>query len=170
MEISEVFDDVKDIIGKDNIKWLVIGLVGVFLIILSQQNKKEETAVVTVSTGVASYPDSVTNADTIIASLQNSIDYAVGEMQDYTDSKFKANQDYIEQGLAKATDMYEKNYDEIQSSIEKMQNTIKDNTNTVTGGSIPVIPTLGKGEFERTYGNRTYDEIGGGVYVKSEFY
>ena len=70
--IEEVMEDVKDVVGKKGLLVLGVGVVLIFIYNLSKGSKESETVNVTALT---SYPDAVTNANVIIDTLQQSIDY-----------------------------------------------------------------------------------------------
>ena len=107
MEITEVFSDIKDSIGD---KWFFILLGGCALLFIWNLNKNSSTSnnsaeMVTVSS-VSSYPDAVTNANVIIDSLQNSIEYSEKQIIDEIDNlelgigdKFEATNNYIQTGI-----------------------------------------------------------------------
>ena len=73
--IEEVIEDVTEVV-KDN-KGLVIGGIAVMVVIvlLTKNNSgNTESEEYQLATSYSSYPDAVTNANTIIDSLQGSID------------------------------------------------------------------------------------------------
>lgn len=104
-EIIEVFEDIKSKVGD---KWFYIILVAVgFLFIYNLKGSKTETGeTLTPVTTVSSYPDAVTNANVIIDTLQNSIDYSEGvivekieALDDNVSVNFEATNDYINKGI-----------------------------------------------------------------------
>lgn len=105
-EITEVFEDIKSKLGD---KWFYILLVGVgflFIYNLKGSGSNETTETLTPVTTVSSYPDSVTNANVIIDTLQNSIDYSEGIITEKIEAlendmsvNFEATNDYINKGL-----------------------------------------------------------------------
>lgn len=85
MEIKEVFEDFTDSFKKGGNGKLIVGLVfvGLFIVVyLTQSKKNTSTETVQISGAYASYPDAVTNADTIISTVQNNIDYATQELKE----------------------------------------------------------------------------------------
>lgn len=105
-EIKEVFEDIKDTVGD---KWYFIFIiaVGFFFIYNLKGNKSSDTTEsLTPVTSVSSFPDSVTNANVIIDTIQNSIDYSEGvivekieALDDNVNINFEATNDYINKGL-----------------------------------------------------------------------
>ena len=100
--IEEVIDDVTEVV-KDN-KWLVIGGVAVIvLIVLLTKNNTSNTdnEEYQLATSYSSYPDAVTNANTIIDSLQGSIDASDLDMKEFMNDNFTVAKDYMSEGLEK---------------------------------------------------------------------
>ena len=130
-EIVEVFDDIKKSVGDKGF-YILIGGVALLLVVNLLRNRdttaESDTGTLTVATGYASYPDAVTNADVITDTIQNSIDYAQGEimeqletmqqetsdmnneLRDYMEEHFEATNNYINEGLESATETYKNTY------------------------------------------------------------
>ena len=113
-EITEVFEDIKSKVGD---KWFYILLVAVgFIFIYTLKGSKSDTGeTLTPVTTVSSYPDAVTNANVIIDSIQNSIDYSEGvivekieALDDNMNVNFEATNDYINKGLESAVNIDDK--------------------------------------------------------------
>lgn len=116
-------------LGKNGKVYIIVGFIALFVIMYLRQSSGSTTKValtddadnsdlVAVNGAYASYPDSVTNADTIISSLQDSIDYAMTDLKETYDSKLQEQSD----ALSKQNDLLK----EAQSTIDelKKQNTI----------------------------------------------
>ena len=73
-EITEVFEDLKDGIGDKGFYLLLAGAGALFIYNLFK-NDTSETVIVGAS-GYSAYPDVEKNADVVISTLQNSIDYS----------------------------------------------------------------------------------------------
>ena len=78
MSIDEVTDTIKDTVGSKK-GLFVIGGLGVGLVLLSLASKSGDSGTVNV-TSYSSYPDVDRNADVIISSLQNSIDFQTEQL------------------------------------------------------------------------------------------
>lgn len=114
-EIKEVFEDIKDKVGDKGFL-ILIGVAVIFgLIMFLKSSDNSSSEKVTTVTSVSSYPDSVTNANVIIDSIQNSIDYSEGiitekieALDDKIDTQFTATNNYISEGLQSAVDLNDK--------------------------------------------------------------
>lgn len=84
--IEEVFEDIKDSIGDKGFLFLLggVALLFIFQLLKSGNSSNSDTSQVVLT---ASYPDAVTNANVIIDTLQNSIDYSELEMKEYLSQK-----------------------------------------------------------------------------------
>ena len=78
MSIDEVTETIKDTVGSKK-GLFVIGGLGVGLVLLSLASKSNDGGTVNV-TSYSSYPDVDRNADVIISSLQNSIDFQTEQL------------------------------------------------------------------------------------------
>ena len=131
--IKEVFDDVKDSVGDNGFMYLGIGFVALFVIMLLKDSSSGSDSGYSVATSYASYPDAVTNANVIIDSLQNSIDYSEKEIKDYIDENMEYTNNYMQEGFAKQEELSNKIYDSTMESVAGLQSQIKDvNTNVNT--------------------------------------
>ena len=146
MEIIETFedtiDDMKKAIGDKGFLIIGIGVVVLFVVVLISQSNKGNGENVTVVSGVASYPDVVTNADVVISTLQNSIDYAQNEIQEsietarnenaelfkdmneFISDKSQATNDYINEGFEKQKEIMDKHAETINENIASVDNNI----------------------------------------------
>lgn len=78
--VEDTIGDFKKSVGDKGFLFIGIGAVVLFVVVLMKQNSKSGEVVV--ATGITSYPDTVTNADVIISTLQNSIAYTEGELKE----------------------------------------------------------------------------------------
>ena len=126
--IEEVIDDVTEVV-KDN-KGLVIGGVAVIvLIVLLTKNNTSNTdsEEYQLATSYSSYPDAVTNANTIIDSLQGSIDASDLDLKEFMSDNFIVAKDYMAEGLDKVIE----NNNKIQDTTIQSTDTIRNDINTV---------------------------------------
>lgn len=103
-EIKEVFEDIRDTVGD---KWYLILLVAVgffFIYNLKGNSSSDSTETLTHVTTVSSYPDTVTNANVIIDSFQNSIE----ALEDNINTQFEATHNYINEGLSSVVSIDDK--------------------------------------------------------------
>ena len=100
--IEEVIDDVTEVV-KDNKGLVLGGVVVIVLIVLLTKNNTSNTdnEEYQLATSYSSYPDAVTNANTIIDSLQGSIDASDLDMKEFMSDNFTVAKDYISDGLDK---------------------------------------------------------------------
>ena len=123
--IEEVIDDVTEVV-KDN-KGLVIGGVAVIvLIVLLSKNKGTNTdsEEYQLATSYSSYPDAVTNANTIIDSLQGSIDASDLDLKEFMSDNFTVAKDYMADGLDKVIENNNKIQDTTIQSTDTIRNDI----------------------------------------------
>ena len=123
--IEEVIDDVTEVV-KDN-KGLVIGGVAVIvLIVLLTKNNSGNTdnEELQLATSYSSYPDAVTNANTIIDSLQGSIDASDLDMKEFMSDNFTVAKDYMAEGLDKVIENNNKLQDTTIQSTDTIRNDI----------------------------------------------
>lgn len=141
MEFDEIITDVKRAVGDKGFLVLVIGVIAVFLIVLSKQSSEgqdENTMVV----GLTSYPDAVTNANVIIDTLQDNIQYTEDNILDAIENQgeaigsgfesvnenisvnFEATNDFINKGFESQTDLIDKVGSDIIGDISSVNNTL----------------------------------------------
>ena len=124
--IEEVIDDVQELV-KDN-KGLVIGGVAVIvLIVLLTKNNggnSSDSEEYQLATSYSSYPDAVTNANTIIDSLQGSIDASDLDIKEFMTDNFTVAKDYISDGLDKVIETNNKLQDTTIQSTDTIRNDI----------------------------------------------
>ena len=124
--IEEVIDDVTEVV-KDN-KGLVIGGVAVIVLIvlLTKNNSGSNTndEEYQLATSYSSYPDAVTNANTIIDSLQGSIDASDLDIKEFMTDNFSVAKDYISDGLDKVIETNNKLQDTTIQSTDTIRNDI----------------------------------------------
>ena len=124
--IEEVIEDVTEVV-KDN-KGLVIGGVAVIVIIVLLTNNKSsntDSEEYQLATSYSSYPDAVTNANTIIDSLQSSIDASDLDIKEFMSDNFSVAKDYISEGLDKVVETNNKLQDTTIQSTDTIRNDIK---------------------------------------------
>ena len=123
-EIMEVFDDIKKGVGDKGF-YLLIGagvLFGLYNLSKGSSSSESMANVVPV-TGMYSYPDAVTNADVIISTLQDSIEYSEIQVKDHIDEKFEATNDYINKGLESSNKLMEENFEVILGGLDDLNAT-----------------------------------------------
>ena len=124
--IEEVIEDVQEVV-KDN-KGLVIGGIAVIvLIVLLTKNNSGNTdsEEYQLATSYSSYPDAVTNANTIIDSLQGSIDASDLDLKEFMSDNFTMTKDYMSEGLEKVVETNNKLQDTTIQSTDTIRNDIK---------------------------------------------
>lgn len=124
--IEEVIEDVQEVV-KDN-KGLVIGGIAVIvLIVLLTKNNSGNTdgEEYQLATSYSSYPDAVTNANTIIDSLQGSIDASDLDLKEFMSDNFSVAKDYMSEGLEKVVETNNKLQDTTIQSTDTIRNDIK---------------------------------------------
>ena len=124
--IEEVIEDVQEVV-KDN-KGLVIGGIAVIvLIVLLTKNNggnSSDSEEYQLATSYSSYPDAVTNANTIIDSLQGSIDASDLDMKEFMNDNFTVAKDYMSEGLDKVIENNNKLQDTTIQSTDTIRNDI----------------------------------------------
>ena len=127
--IEEVIEDVTEVV-KDN-KGLVIGGIGVILfIVLLTKNKSGSNSTsedYQLATSYSSYPDAVTNANTIIDSLQGSINASDMDIKEFMSDNFTVAKDYMSEGIDKVIE----NNNKLQDTTIQSTDTIRNDINTV---------------------------------------
>ena len=124
--IEEVIEDVQEVV-KDN-KGLVIGGIAVIVIIVLLTNNKSsntDSEEYQLATSYSSYPDAVTNANTIIDSLQGSIDASDLDLKEFMSDNFSVTKDYMSDGLEKVVETNNKLQDTTIQSTDTIRNDIK---------------------------------------------
>ena len=128
--IEEVIDDVTEVV-KDN-KGLVIGGVAVIVLIvlLTKNNSGSNTndEEYQLATSYSSYPDAVTNANTIIDSLQGSIDASDLDIKEFMTDNFTVAKDYMSEGLEKVIE----NNNQLQDTTIQSTDTIRNDIGAVS--------------------------------------
>lgn len=118
--LEEVFDDLgdsfKDMKKGNGLSFLIIGFVVLFVIMLLKDNGEDAEVVYQYS----SYPSVDKNADVIIDSLYDSLQYSQAELEEKIDENFIATQDYINEGLEKQYDLSSKIYDETMTNFDDL--------------------------------------------------
>ena len=151
--IEEVIDDVTEVV-KDN-KGLVIGGVAVIvLIVLLTKNNGEtntDSEDYQLATSYSSYPDAVTNANTIIDSLQGSIDASDLDIKEFMSDNFSVAKDYISDGLEnvietnnKLQDTTIQSTDTIRNDISSVSTKVDNVQNYLTTTVTPKVDTVQK--------------------------
>lgn len=115
-QIEEVFDDLRDTIGDKGF-YILMGVGALFgLYMLSRGSGSSDDKLVPV-TSVASYPDAVTNANEIIDTIQQSIDYSQQQIFDKLLEHSQATNDYINSGFDSQQKLFDEYFDEINGSV-----------------------------------------------------
>ena len=124
--IEEVIEDVQEVV-KDN-KGLVIGGVAVIVLIVlltkNNSGNSSDSEEYQLATSYSSYPDAVTNANTIIDSLQGSIDASDLDMKEFMSDNFTVAKDYMSEGLEKVIENNNKLQDTTIQSTDTIRNDI----------------------------------------------
>ena len=124
--IEEVIDDVTEVV-KDN-KGLVIGGIAVivFIVLLTKNNggNSSDSEEYQLATSYSSYPDAVTNANTIIDSLQGSINASDLDMKEFMSDSFTVAKDYMSEGIDKVIETNTKLQDTTIQSTDTIRNDI----------------------------------------------
>ena len=124
--IEEVIDDVQEVV-KDN-KGLVIGGIAVIVLIVlltkNNSGNSSDSEELQLATSYSSYPDAVTNANTIIDSLQGSIDASDLDMKEFMSDNFTVAKDYMSEGLDKVIENNNKLQDTTIQSTDTIRNDI----------------------------------------------
>lgn len=134
-EIKEVFEDIKDTLGDNGFMIFIGGALLFGLYNLAKSSNSEDKVMYT-ATGYSSYPDSVTNANVIIDTLQNSIDYSQIEtsekiqglednMTEFIGDNFEATNDYINSGFESQNQLLLENFDNIFYGVEGLENSLE---------------------------------------------
>ena len=160
MEIVETIkdgvDSVKDMIGDKGFLILLGAgaLFGLYNLFKSDSSESSETNVEYVApTAYSSYPDAVTNANVIIDTLQNTMEYnqdeilenletnhqdtlnELDELQKESEKNFEETNNYIKKGIDSVIKNETMNFDKLESSIDKSTNEImqtqKNDTNNI---------------------------------------
>lgn len=142
-EITEVFEDIREKIGD---KWffIFIGvavLFGMYNLVKGSESTSDKLVPVT---SIASYPDAVTNANVIIDTLQDSLQYTEDrimgnidqtheEISEELTSNFSATNDYINKGFASQEKLLLENFDEMQGALDTNFADIKQSQTAITG-------------------------------------
>ena len=124
--IEEVIEDVQEVV-KDN-KGLGIGGVAVIVLIVlltkNNSGNSSDSEEYQLATSYSSYPDAVTNANTIIDSLQGSIDASDLDMKEFLSDNFTVAKDYMADGLDKVIENNNKLQDTTIQSTDTIRNDI----------------------------------------------
>ena len=125
--IEEVIDDVQEVV-KDN-KGLVIGGIAVIVLIVlltkNNSGNSSDSEEYQLATSYSSYPDAVTNANTIIDSLQGSINASDLDIKEFMSDNFSVAKDYVSDGLEKVIETNNKLQDTTIQSTDTIRNDIK---------------------------------------------
>ena len=124
--IEEVIEDVQEVV-KDN-KGLVIGGIAVIVIIVlwtkNNGGNSSDSEEYQLATSYSSYPDAVTNANTIIDSLQGSINASDLDMKEFMSDSFTVAKDYMSEGIDKVIETNTKLQDTTIQSTDTIRNDI----------------------------------------------
>ena len=123
--IEEVIEDVTEVV-KDNKGLVIGGIVVIVLIVLLTKNNSGNTdsEEYQLATSYSSYPDAVTNANTIIDSLQGSIDASDLDLKEFMSDNFSMTKDYMSEGIEKVVETNNKLQDTTIQSTDTIRNDI----------------------------------------------
>lgn len=129
MEIREVTGKIEKMFDKNGM--IIAGAVfgGLFLIAYFVQSKKEQSETVKITGAYSSYPDTVTNANVIIDTMQQSTDYQTDELKQYADdllSEYQGSYPYT--GEIDLNGLNE----EIESAYSKVNDLVTNATTTTS--------------------------------------
>lgn len=158
MEIAAVGQNIKKTFKKHGVLIAVIILGSVGVLLLKSRNSGQtqvydttdpDSADLYAYNGAhASYPDAVTNADTIISSMQNSIDYQTEQIRkmmgenndsifdymgtnfDALNNKLDATNDYINEGLDKTNELIKHENEQLRGDISNQLDNLASTNNS----------------------------------------
>ena len=119
-DIADTFSDVKRGNGKS---LLLIGGIAILLFVLFKNNNNASNRSEVVYT-YSSYPSAEKNAEVIIDSLYDSLQYSEQNIMDKIDENFVATNDYINEGLQKQEDLSNKIYDDTMANFDDLATNI----------------------------------------------
>lgn len=147
MEIKEVGNEItKKFKGGKGIAIVAVVFVGLFIISYISQSRNDSTEETGKITGVyASYPDSITNANVIISTLEDSIDYAkmdildaMGDTDDLITENFQYTNELIGDGFASTHEWLEDGFNSMKAleelNTDKILGAIDDIDTGIYGG------------------------------------
>lgn len=134
MSIEEVTDDIKQIVGGKGL-WIVGGVFALlFIVSLTVQNKgsNEDTeSNVSLQGAYSSYPDMVTNADVVISTLQDSIDFqtehfdkAIEKSYEEMDNRILQQSNFLTDSFNAQNKLMEESYANQQQLLNNMSDTL----------------------------------------------
>lgn len=116
-EIKEVFEDIKDGLGDKGFLIFIGACVLLFFFNYTKQNNEELVTV----TGATHYPDVGENANVVISTLQDSIQYSEDELKEYMDLNFEATAGFIQSGLDSQTQIMEESFEVVYGGIDDLK-------------------------------------------------
>lgn len=135
MEIVEVLEDIKGKVGDKAFYVLGAGAILFGLYNLSKGSGGNSGDNLVPVTNVASYPDSVTNADVIISTLQDSIEYSenvIVEKLEGLEEQQQANSEKVTESFININEKLESNKELFNTAFENMQGSLNDLDKNVT--------------------------------------
>lgn len=152
-EIKDTFADIKDKVG-DNWFYIGLGVLALVFIFLASRGDEEDGNSMKAVTGITSYPDAVTNADTIIGTLQDSLDYSEGVIIDRIDgldqnieNNFTNTNGFIIEGFENMQNTIQQEFDDLQGDITDSRNATGSGTQTLTEDDIKSIMQANSAEW-----------------------
>lgn len=150
MEFKEIETSVKKVFGENGMFLVVGGFLFVFVIVYMMQSKKdtEETETVKITGAYSSYPDTVTNANTIIDTMQESTDFQTEELKNYIDDVLEQESEEMKDLLSEYNGSYPDNSEDLESlssnvnSLYSKVNTLESNTKNIKSSIKSLIETV----------------------------
>ena len=134
MTIEEVGKKVKNM-GNGKGLWIIGGgFVVLFLISLASQSSSKDAELeenVKLTGAYASYPDVATNADVVISTLQDSLDFQTEELSELMQGNFDATNDYIKEGIETNTAIAQITHADIMQGIDDLSAQSKEQTSQI---------------------------------------
>ena len=172
-EIKEVFSDIREKIGDKGF-FIFIGVAvifGLYNLVKGSSNSEDNLTPVTT---ISSYPDAVTNANVIIDTLQDSLEYSenriVGNINNtYKDlseqigGNFEATNDFINKGFDSQGKLLEENFDELHGHLEGIDNNISTGFDKVQSSQNAINSAIGHIKNDLANTNSAVSNLSGTV-------
>lgn len=142
MEIKEVVESVKKTVGNKGFLILAgcLLMFGIYNYVRQSKEERAEAVQLETPVGYTSYPDAVTNANVIISTLQDSLEYDQIEdmerfdaLEEMLSDNFGATNDYINEGFESMKELNKINHDEIMGSLGTIGSNVSSIKTDVSG-------------------------------------